>query len=69
MITVTCRGGCRDEGGAPRVWRENCQECAESTAEAHRGATGHAVQVHQSTSFREFVADPAVRYMFRKRGA
>lgn len=48
MVTrhrVTCaHPDCADRGRA-RVWRENCAECAEETADRHRRRTGHPVEV------------------------
>lgn len=31
--------------GLLRVWRENCAECAQETADRHRRETGHPVEV------------------------
>lgn len=40
---VTCPECAKD--GRPRRWRENCEACANRTADAHRRETGHSVEI------------------------
>lgn len=42
---VTC-----DEPSCGRVWRENCDECAQDVADRHRRETGHSVSLQISDS-------------------
>jgi hypothetical protein len=41
---VTC-----ETPGCGRVWRENCADCAQDTAERHRAETGHDVRLQISS--------------------